>query len=205
MKSRKLTWVTVITLFAALAAPTRPLAQSPFKIGIHDACDPGTFTSPVNAAGPGVCKPGQHGTTKFQFFIAELQSDHIAGAWRFNPLLNATPGTFQLATVNLTSGQTTALQNTGGETHTFTKVASFGGGFVPPLNQLSGNPTPAPECAQVLPDGSLVPQPETGTNIFVEAGTTETGPTAGSAQLPVGVSTWQCCVHPWMRMTIEVH
>ena len=71
------------------------------------------------AAGPGVCKPGQHGTTKFKFFIAELQSDHIAGAWRFNPLLNASAGTFQLtgATVSLDSGQPTTLQNTGGETH----------------------------------------------------------------------------------------
>jgi hypothetical protein len=98
------------------------------------------------------------------------------GGWRFNPLLNTTAGTFQLATISLASGQTTALQNTGGETHTFTKVATFGGGFIPPLNQLSGNPVPAPECLQ----------PENATNIFVEAGTTEAGPTAGSAELPVG-------------------
>jgi hypothetical protein len=188
-------------LLSALA-----LAQDPFVIGLRDACDPGTFSSPINAAGPGTCRPGQHGTTKFEVFIAELQSDHIAGAWRFNPLLNATQGTFQLAsTVSLTSAQATALQNTGGETHTFTKVASFGGGFVAPLNFLSGNPKPAPECAQVLPDGSLVPQPETATNIFVEAGKTESGPTAGSAALPAGESHWQCCIHPWMRMTIDVH
>jgi hypothetical protein len=196
--------VLLFACFVLLSASA--LAQSdPFTIGIRDACDPGTFSSPINAAGPGVCKPGPHGTTKFQDFIAELLSDHIAGAWRFNPLLNATTGNFQLVTVNLNSGQTTALQNTGGETHTFTKVATFGGGFVAPLNQLSGNPTPDPECAQVLPDGSLVPQPETKTNIFVEAGTTESGPTAGSAQLPTGVTNWQCCIHPWMRMTIDVH
>jgi hypothetical protein len=169
------------------------LAQSePFTIGIHDACDPGTFTANV---GPGACKPGQHGTTKFKLFIAELQSDHIVGGWRFNPLLNATQGIFQLATVNLNSGQTTALHNTCGETHTFTRVASFGGGLVPPLNQLSGNPDPAPECLQ----------PPSGTFIFVEAGETEAGPTAGSDQLPVGVTNWQCCIHPWMRMTIDVH
>jgi len=185
--------ILVIACFVLLSASA--LAQStPFTIGIRDACDPGTFSSPVNAAGPRTCRPGFHGTTKFQVFIAELQSDHIAGAWRFNPLLDATAGTFQLASVNLNLNQTTALQNTGGEIHTFTKVATFGGGFVPPLNQLSGNPVPAPECLQ----------PENATNIFVEAGTTETGPTAGSAQLPVGVTNWQCCVHPWMRMTIEV-
>jgi hypothetical protein len=187
--------------FVLLSALALSQAE-PFTIGIRDACDPGTFTANV---GPGTCKPGQHGTTKFKLFIAELQSDQIAGAWRFNPLLNATQGIFQLATVNLTSGQPTALHNTGGETHTFTKVATFGGGFVPPLNGLSGNPTPAPECAQVLPDGSLAPQPETTTNIFVEAGTTESGPTAGTDTLPVGVTNWQCCVHPWMRMRISVH
>jgi hypothetical protein len=171
------------------------LAQSqPFTIGMRDACDPGTFSSPIKAGGPGTCKPGAHGTTKFKFFIAELQTDRIAGAWRFNPQLNASAGTFQLVTVNLTSGQTTALQNTGGETHTFTRVAHFGGGFIPPLNQLSGNPTPAPECLQ----------PENSSNIFVEAGTTETGPTAGSDQLPTGTTNWECCIHPWMRMTIHV-
>jgi len=172
-----------------------PAQSGPFTIGIRDACDPGTFSSPIKTAGPLICRPGQHGRTKFKLFIAELQSDHIAGAWRFNPLLNATTGTFQLATVSLNPGQATALQNTGGELHTFTKVATFGGGFIPPLNQLSGNPVPAPECLQ----------PENAANIFVEAGTTETGPAAGSAQLPAGVTNWQCCVHPWMRMRIEVH
>src|SRR6266496_6471567 len=93
-----------VVLLSALA-----LAQSePFTIGLRDACDPGTFNANV---GPGTCKPGHHGTTKFKFFIGELQSDQIAGAWRFNPLLNATQGIFQLATVNLTSGQPTALHN----------------------------------------------------------------------------------------------
>jgi len=184
--------VAVLLLACSVLLSTSALAQSPFTIGIRDACDPGTFNANV---GPHTCKHGQHGTTKFKFFISELQSDQIAGAWRFNPLLNATQGIFQLVTVDLASGQTTSLQNMGGETHTFTKVASFGGGFVPPLNQLSGNPNPAPECLQ----------PENPTNIFVEAGTTETGPTAGSDQLPPGVTNWQCCVHPWMRMTINVH
>jgi hypothetical protein len=185
--------VALLLLACFVALSALAVAQSePFIIGMRDACDPGTFTA---AAGPGTCKPGQHGTTKFKFFIAELQSDHIVGAWRFNPLLNSTAGTFQLVTVNLTSGQTTALQNTGGELHTFTRVATFGGGFIPPLNQLSGNPVPAPECLQ----------PENATNIHVEAGTTETGPTAGSGELPLGVTNWECCLHPWMRMTIEVH
>lgn len=185
--------VLLLSAVGLLSAPDTAQLQT-FTIGIHDACDPGTFSSPIIAAGPGACKPGAHGTTKFSVFIAELQSDHIAGAWRFNPLVNATSGNFALMTVNLTSGQPTALRNTGGETHTFTKVAAFGGGFIPPLNQLSLNPVPAPEC--------LVP--ENSANIFVEAGTTEVGPTAGSTELPAGTTNWQCCVHPWMRMRIKV-
>jgi hypothetical protein len=183
----------VVLLFAAIALLSAPeLAQlATFTIGIHDACDPGTFTA---AVGPGVCKPGAHGTTKINVFFAELQSDHMAGAWRFNPLLNATAGTFALVTVTLANGQPTALKNTGGETHTFTQVATFGGGFIPILNQLSGNPNAAPECLL----------PENPTSRFVEAGTTEVGPMAGSAQMPVGTTNWQCCVHPWMRMHITV-
>jgi hypothetical protein len=184
--------VAVLLLAYIVVLSASALAQSePFTIGIRDACDPGTFTANV---GPGACKPGQHGTIKFKLFIGELASDHIVGAWRFNPVLNTTQGIFQLATVNLSSGQTTSLHNTGGETHTFTRVASFGGGLVPPLNQLSGNPDPAPECMQ----------PPSGTFIVVEAAETEAGPTAGSADLPMGVTNWQCCIHPWMRMTINV-
>jgi len=34
--------------------------------------------------------------------------------------------------------------NRGGEVHTFTHVAAFGGGIVLPLNELSHNPTVAP-------------------------------------------------------------
>ena len=69
-----------------------------------------------------------------------------------------------------------------------TKVEEFAGGFFTTLNSLTGNPEPAPECARVLPDGALAPQPETDTNQFVEAGTTELGPIAGTSVLPIGVT-----------------
>jgi hypothetical protein len=177
-------------------------AQTTKTITMRDACDPTTFNI---AVGPGTCIPGHHGNTLFPDFIGELQGDHIAGAWRFNPLLNATEGHFGLVRLDLTSGDHTTIQNAGGETHTFTRVNKFGGGFIVPLNGLSGNPDPAPECAQVLPNGSLVPQPESDTNQFVEAGKTESGPTGGSAALPAGVSRWECCIHPWMRMLVVVH
>lgn len=176
-------------------------AQSTKTIIMRDACDPDTFNA---AVGAGTCVAGHHGQTLFPDFIGELQSDQIAGAWRFNPLLNTTEANFRLVRLDLTSGDHTTIENAGGETHTFTRVNKFEGGFNAALNGLSGNPDPAPECAQVL-NGTLVPQPESATNQFVEAGKTESGPTAGSPALPEGTTRWECCVHPWMRMIVVVH
>jgi hypothetical protein len=170
-------------------------------IRIWDACDPESFNA---AVGPGTCQAGHHGQTQFQDFFGELLLDQIAGGWRFNPLLNTTAGTLKLVRLEVDPGDRLSLQNVGGEVHTFTKVEEFGGGFFAPLNGNTGNPQPAPECARILPDGSLAPQPETDTNQFVEAGTTELGPFAGTHVLPLGVTHWQCCVHPWMRMDIKV-
>ena len=170
-------------------------------VRMWDACDPVSFDAAVK---PGTCLAGHHGQTNFLDFFNELQLDGIAGGWRFNPLLNTSADTLKLAQLEHKPGDRISLQNIGGETHTFTKVEKFGGGFVAPLNPITGNPKPAPECAQVLPDGSLAPQPETDTNQFVEAGVTELGPIAGTSVLPAGVTHWQCCLHPWMRMNVAV-
>ena len=191
----------VLGISVALLSTSLAYAQSAATIVMRDACDPDSFNATV---GPGTCIAGAHGTTLFPDFIAELQQDHIAGAWRFNPLLDASQGHFKLVRLKLHSGEPTTIENKGGETHTFTRVREFGGGFIGVLNGLSENPSPAPECAQVLPDGSLAPQPESDTNQFVEAGKTEPGPTAGTPALPHGVTRWECCVHPWMRMLVVV-
>jgi len=195
MTSRRLLCITVFVLaIGAVIFYTTVVGAQPNTVSIvaRDACDPDTFNAIV---GPNTCVAGQHGTTPFLLFIAELQQDHIAGAWRFNPLLDTSAGTFKLVTLNLTAGQQTIIQNLGGETHTFTRVKEFGGGFVPPLNALSGNPIPAPECLQSASD----------TNITVGAGASQPGPTAGSSALPEETSKWQCCIHPWMRMRIAVN
>lgn len=168
-------------------------AQSSVTVTMRDACDPDTFNTAVR---PGTCIAGQHGTTPFDLFIGEVASDHIAGAWRFNPLLNASGDVFSLVTLNLTAGQQIQIQNLGGETHTFTRVKKFGGGMVPILNTLSGNPVPAPECSQTV---------ESDTNVIVEAATSQAGPTAGTSALPEEVTKWQCCIHPWMRMRVSVN
>jgi plastocyanin len=200
-------WLTVaigVALLSSCLAQGNAQTQkktSNATIKIWDACDPDTFNA---AFGSGTCIPGHHGQTVLNDFVGELQTDHIAGGWRFDPLLDASAGTFKLVKVELAPGDHTAIVNNGGETHTFTRVKEFGGGFVDFLNGLTGNPVPAPECAQVLRDGTLVPQPESDSNIFVEAGETEPGPTAGSSVLPNGASRWECCIHPWMRMTVVV-
>jgi hypothetical protein len=172
----------VLTCFLLLTS----LAQgqgSEFNIHIRDYCDPASFNAVLGA---GACvRDTTNGAITFGGFIAEVSADKSAGAWRFAPnQLKAAEG----ATLN--------LQSLGGETHTFTRVKRFGGGFVEALNAASGNPTPAPECAQVV-DGSLVPQPPGPDNLFIPAGG------AAAATLKQGeVARFQCCIHPWMRLTV---
>jgi hypothetical protein len=172
--------LVVLVLSGSLLLRAKAAASDTDSIRMWDNCDPATFNA---ANGPGTCVPGPHGTETFPIFVGELSADRVAGAWRFGS-----------NRYTIASGDSTAFDNRGGELHTFTTVAKFGGGFVKVLNQLSGNPVPAPECLQ----------PPSASNIFVEAGTIEIGPVAGSTVLPVGTTRAQCCVHPWMRTVINV-
>lgn len=180
-RSVSLAFAALLVAGCALLWATRSSASEEFvSIRMWDNCDPETFNE---AIGPDTCIAGAHGTEIFPLFIQELTLDKVAGAWRFGS-----------KRYTLLQGRNTKLDNRGGELHTFTKVAKFGGGFIPVLNELSGNPVPAPECLQ----------PENPENIFVEAGEVEEGPVAGSATLPVGSTKVMCCVHPWMRTIVTV-
>jgi hypothetical protein len=159
------------------------------RLRIRDDCDPATFNA---ALGAGACVGD--GDTTLARFQAELAEERSVGSWRFNPDKEFT----------IDFGRTLTIESRAGETHTFTRVANFGGGFVAGLNAASGNPVPAPECAVVNVDGTLRPQPAGPANLFVRAGTTVAGPTAGGPLLPVGRSRFQCCIHPWMRTTARV-
>lgn len=79
-------------------------------------------------------------------------------------------------------GKKIQVRNVGGRPHTFTQVAQFGGGVVPPLNV---GTQPAPECAQSI--------------TRLEAGDRDTITADG-----VGIQRFQCCFHPWMRATVRV-
>jgi len=180
---RKLNFRVMIgTAFAAVAllslSAGADAVQGDKKIRMYDDCDPASFNE---ALGPGTCVGNGH--TTFDEFIEELDETQDAHAWRNQP-----------SAMKVNIGRPTVVENRGGEAHTFTKVAAFGGGFVGDLNGISGNPIPAPECVNF--PGVLA--------TLVPAGGVLSGPTAGSAQLPVGTHKFQCCIHPWMRTVVEV-
>jgi hypothetical protein len=178
---RKLTLRTLVwTVFAFIAVLSLSggvsAIQGDKKIRLLDDCEPTSFNAVL---GDGACVGNGH--TTFDEFIAELEATQDAHKWRNQP-----------SQMHLSVGRPTLIENVGGEVHTFTPVAAFGGGFVNELNGISGNPVPAPECLNL---GSIV---------FIPAGGVEEGPTAGSSEMPVGISRFQCCIHPWMRTVVEV-
>jgi plastocyanin len=136
-------------------------------VNMQDACDPDTFNA---AFGPRTCL--RSGGVKFDQFIAELRRLGFVGPWHFAP-----------STANVRVGQTFVAMNRGGETHTFTEVAAFGGGIVPLLNQLAHVPTEAPECAALESDDFVAP-----------------GGMYREKVDRTGALKFQCCIHPWMRL-----
>ena len=168
-------WLALAAM-VTLSFTTNAAVQGDKKIRLLDDCDPVTFNAVL---GDGACIGNGH--TTFDEFIAELAATQDAHKWRNQP-----------SNMLLNVGRPTLIENVGGEVHTFTPVAEFGGGFIPDLNGISGNPVPAPECLNI---------PALN---FIPAGGTEQGPTAGSSELPVGSHKFQCCIHPWMRTVIDV-
>jgi len=141
------------------------------RVNMQDACDPTTFDAVL---GPGTCT--RSGGVTFDDFIATLTRLGFVGPWHFAP-----------NNANVDVGATFEAINQGGETHTFTEVAQFGGGIVPSLNALANVPVEAPECAALEGD-DFVPPGGTYTEQVDEAGTVK----------------FQCCIHPWMRLEAQV-
>src|ERR1044072_6291739 len=173
---RNMVWTAVAAITLLSLTAGAGAVQGDKKIRLLDDCAPTTFNGVL---GDGACVGNGH--TTFDEFIAELAATQDAHAWRNQP-----------SNMHLNVGRETLIENRGGETHTFTPVAEFGGGFVDQLNGISGNPVPAPECLNL------------GAIVFIPAGGIALGPTAGSSDLPVGEHKFQCCIHPWMRTIIDV-
>jgi hypothetical protein len=150
-------------------------SSNTLNIRVRDKCDPVTFDA---AVAPGACVG--NGNVTFAEFIAELTEDKTVGAWSFNP-----------DKTDASVGQPVLLESRGGEVHTFTKVANFGGGIVPTLNTLSGNPVVTPECAKML---------VSGLTDVVPPGAMKQGPVL----ITPGEQKFQCCIHPWMHTVLNV-
>lgn len=136
-------------------------------VNMADNCDPDTFNAVL---GEGSCV--RSGGMKFDRFIDLLTELGFVGPWHFAPPKS-----------NVQVGQEFVAVNRGGEVHTFTEVAEFGGGIVPILNTLSRVPEVAPECQALEPDD------------FVPA-----GGTYREGIDRAGALKYQCCIHPWMRL-----
>src|SRR5918996_2639934 len=134
---RTLVWTAVAVIAVLSLTGGVGAVQGDKKIRLLDDCEPTSFNAVL---GDGACVGNGH--TTFDEFIAELAATQDAHAWRNQP-----------SQMLLNVGRPTFIENRGGETHTFTPVANFGGGFVNELNGISGNPVPAPEC---LNFGSIV-------------------------------------------------
>jgi hypothetical protein len=168
------------------ASTTAAAASETRRIRISDDCDPATFNA---AVGPGTCVG--HGETTFNEFLAEIKEDRSAEEWAFQPRRLAAK-----------QSDTIVAFNGGGELHTMTEVHQFGGGVVPLLNGLSGNPVPAPECS----DPGSKPDPVTGFLPFAAtavASFVPPGATLPADVPPIGhTELYQCCIHPWMHIAI---
>ena len=141
-----------------------------------DECDPATFNA---ALGPDFCHNVALGaSTTLGDLFAKAAAGTPDPGWDFEP-----------DTLNLKKGGTLVVTDQGGEPHTFTEVKKFGGGFIHDLN--SGEEA-VPECGTGFGDVDVAK-----TRILQ-------GSTLQVSNLSKGEHHFQCCIHPWMRMTVEV-
>ena len=160
-------------MWTVLDTPTRAYDDDDdeYNVELLDNCDP---TS--GWGGPGCLqKKGENDDVTpadFDALLVSPLSVSVVGhpSWRNDP-----------SYLSILKGESVRVRNRGGRPHTFTKVANFGGGVVPPLNVGLGM---APECAAL-------------TNIAP-------GEKAKVTGLAPGLHKFQCCFHPWMRAAIKV-
>ena len=164
----------IFTLLLLVPVAGASATSASRQVQALDDCDPATFNAVL---GPGACV--KNGSTTFSEFVAQLLAQGRAPAWRFAP-----------GQLRLDAGGTLQAHNRGGEVHTFTEVANFGGGCIQAVNDLLGL-TPVPECVG-FPDGAFA------------ATSVPPGGTVTTKALTPGVHRFECLIHPWMRTTATV-
>ncbi|HST09186.1 MAG TPA: hypothetical protein VLL05_02320 [Terriglobales bacterium] len=160
----------------ALAQDHAQSPPVPAQVVALDECDPTTFNA---AIGPDFCKNVALGaSTTFNDLFALAKAGTPDPGWDFEPDV-----------LHVKKGQPVVVVDQGGEPHTFTEVKEFGGGFINDLNH--GEPT-VPECA-----GGFK-------NIDVARTRILQGSQLQVSGLSKGEHRFECCIHPWMRMTVDV-
>jgi plastocyanin len=171
-----------VTLVGATHASAQPGSPGLAQVVALDECDPTTFNAPPPAGvGPDFCKNVTLGAfTTLGDLIAAAEAGTPDKGWDFEP-----------DQVTIQKGDILSVVDQGGEPHTFTEVKEFGNGFVPPLN-VGGATTAVPECA-----GGFSTVAVAKTRILQGSHIDITG-------LSKGKHLFQCCIHPWMRMEVDV-
>jgi plastocyanin len=155
------------------------LASPPASVQVValDECDPTTFNQ---ALGPDFCKNVTLGAfTMLNDLVTNAQAKRPDPGWDFEP-----------DELTIREGTTVNVVDQGGEPHTFTEVANFGGGFITLLN---------------TPDQTTVPECTGGfKNIAVARTRILQGSQLQITGLSKGEHDFQCCIHPWMHLKINV-
>src|SRR4051812_18167220 len=117
---------------------------------MQDRCDPATFNA---VFGPNFCVAHNHDDVVLDKLIGTIQQNPSAvlanrevRGWRFHH-----------DEVTLDAGQGLVVTNTGGETHSFTPVAMYGLGCVPPVNDLFAGLNLPNACPGDFSSSALMP------------------------------------------------
>lgn len=177
---KTLTKVALVACCLVFAGAIQPDAPKPVaQIVALDECDPTTFNA---AIGPDFCKNVALAPLGFATTLQDLFAKAAAGTpdpkWDFEP-----------DQLTIQKGTALSVVDQGGEPHTFTEVKQFGGGFIPGLNN---GEAAVPECAAGFSDVAVAK-----TRIIQGSTSLLTG-------LSKGTHYFQCCLHPWMRVKVEV-
>lgn len=173
--------------FAILTSTTHAMAdaQRTAQVVALDECDPRTFNPALGEEGTGFCHnvtlynfPGHDYSTTLDDLVGQASSGAPDPGWDFEP-----------DQVTIRRGSTVSVVDQGGEPHTFTEVAHFGGGFVEPLNN---GQAIVPECAGGFKNVAVA-----RTRILQGSRLDVTG-------LSKGKHLFQCCIHPWMHVEVDV-
>lgn len=168
----------LVALALVMSAAAAVAGQA--KVVILDECDPNTFNPALgNPALGNIPCLNVGGRETFAKFLSLLPTGDPL--WVFFP-----------AQLNVNEEDTIAVSNQGGENHTFTEVAQFGNGFIPALNNPPNSTNTIPECKGGFSNNDVA-----ATRVVPRSSTVITG-------LKPGKHLFECCIHPWMRMEIDV-